>query len=74
MGCSLRTERYRYTQWGAGQFGSELYDHQVDPGEFNNLAIAPDESIQRLIGQLQPLLDARASGKVPTTPVNPAKL
>jgi iduronate 2-sulfatase len=74
MGCSLRTERYRYTQWGAGQFGSELYDHQVDPGEFNNLAVAPDESIQRLIGQLQPLLDARASGKLPSAPVNPDKL
>ncbi|MCP4262108.1 MAG: sulfatase, partial [Planctomycetes bacterium] len=33
---SLRTERWRYTQWGGPQ-KAELYDHYNDPGEFENL-------------------------------------
>jgi len=38
-GYSLRTERYRYTLWGTlGDLGIELYDHQTDPEEMNNLA------------------------------------
>ena len=34
---SLRTERWRYTEWG-GPENAELYDHNNDPGEFKNLA------------------------------------
>lgn len=38
-GYSLRTERYRYTEWGeSGAEGRELYDHQQDSAEMNNLA------------------------------------
>jgi uncharacterized sulfatase len=37
-GRSVRTERWRYTQWGGGEKGEELYDHDVDPGEVRNLA------------------------------------
>ncbi len=37
MGYSLRTSRYRYTEWGDGEFGSELYDHEMDPRELTNL-------------------------------------
>jgi iduronate 2-sulfatase len=37
-GYSLRTARYRYNEWGAdGAGGAELYDHQTDPQEMNNL-------------------------------------
>ncbi|MCA9050244.1 MAG: sulfatase, partial [Planctomycetaceae bacterium] len=38
-GYSLRTERYRYTEWDedAAQ-GREVYDHQTDPAEMKNLA------------------------------------
>ena len=50
-GYSLRTSRYRYTEWGAqGNEGAELYDHQSDPQEMTNLANRPDQTatIKRL--------------------------
>lgn len=37
MGYSLRTERYRYTEWSGGDEGVELYDYQADPKEMQNL-------------------------------------
>lgn len=75
MGCSIRDERYRYTEWGeAGEHGVELYDHHTDPGEFENLAIQPDANAELIITRLRPLLHQRASGKVPQTPFNPARL
>ena len=48
MGCSVRTDRYRYTEWRDFRSGKvvakELYDHQSDPDESRNLiAAAPDE-------------------------------
>lgn len=41
MGRSVRTERYRYTEWDGGRAGAELYDHERDPREFENLASDP---------------------------------
>jgi iduronate 2-sulfatase len=38
FGRSVRTERFRYTEWDEGNAGVELYDHQKDPNEFTNLA------------------------------------
>src|SRR5205085_7858 len=38
MGRSLRTERWRYTEWDEGRAGVELYDHDADPQEMRNLA------------------------------------
>ncbi|MEO1617165.1 MAG: sulfatase [Planctomycetota bacterium] len=74
MGCSIRTERYRFTQWGNGKHGEELYDHATDPGEFNNLALNPDPKTRRLMDQLQAHLNRYASGKTPRSPFNPPRL
>jgi iduronate 2-sulfatase len=74
MGCSIRTERYRFTEWAEGAAGMELYDHATDPGEFHNLALEPDKKSKVVISRLRPLLRERASGKVPTTPFNPKRL
>jgi iduronate 2-sulfatase len=41
VGKSVRTPRWRYTEWDAGKQGAELYDHDADPGEYHNLAGDP---------------------------------
>ncbi len=41
MGRSIRTERYRLTEWDNIEKGTELYDHDSDPGELRNLAAEP---------------------------------
>lgn len=41
LGKSLRTERWRYTEWDNGKQGIELYDEQTDPQESVNLAGNP---------------------------------
>ncbi|MEX0641546.1 MAG: sulfatase [Pirellulales bacterium] len=43
-GFSVRTERYRYTEWDNGKRGVELYDHENDPHEFKNLATDPQHT------------------------------
>jgi len=40
-GHSVRTERYRYTEWDGGKQGAELYDYETDPGELHNLENDP---------------------------------
>lgn len=38
-GDSIRTDRWRYTEWSDGS--RELYDHSIDPEETKNLAAEP---------------------------------
>jgi iduronate 2-sulfatase len=38
QGYSMRTQKYRYTEWNNGKEGRELYDHENDPHEITNLA------------------------------------
>ena len=74
MGCSIRDDRWRFTEWGEGKNGTELYDHHSDPNEFHNLATDPDANAQAVINRLRPILRRHASGKVPTVPVNQSRL
>ena len=41
FGYTLRTPRWRYTEWDEGRRGRELYDHDADPRELRNLAKDP---------------------------------
>ncbi|HIE99947.1 MAG: sulfatase [Fuerstiella sp.] len=59
-GYSIRTVRYRYTEWGDdGAGGNELYDHQSDPEEMHNLAGAVEQA--GVVEQLSRMLRARIS-------------
>ncbi|MCB1224411.1 MAG: sulfatase [Verrucomicrobiales bacterium] len=58
-GYSVRTDRWRYTEWRDIKTGQvmdrELYDHQTDPTETRNLAADPSlgETLQTLAQRLQ---------------------
>lgn len=48
MGRTVRTERWRYTEWDDGKQGVELYDHEKDPHEETNLAAEPAQADTRM--------------------------
>jgi uncharacterized sulfatase len=54
MGRSVRTERWRYSEWDEGRQGVELYDHDNDPKELRNLAKDPQHS--KTVVELKALL------------------
>jgi len=74
MGRSIRTERWRYSDWAEGKQGEELYDHLADPLEFNNLADNATRENLRIIKTLRIILEKKASGLIPKTPFNPKRL
>jgi uncharacterized sulfatase len=53
-GHSVRTDRYRYTEWDFGAKGEELYDEQNDPHELHNLAA--DAKYADVVKQMKSLL------------------
>jgi flagellin-specific chaperone FliS len=60
MGYSMRTDRYRFTQWRSRSDSSkvdatELYDHQIDPQENSNVANHPTSAalVKQLAAQLE---------------------
>lgn len=57
MGYSVRTEKFRYTEWDGGKQGIELYDHTADPREHKNLA--QDPRYAKTIQELQALLRSK---------------
>jgi uncharacterized sulfatase len=57
MGYSVRTERYRYTEWDNGKKGKQLYDYEQDPVELKNLA--DDPAYADMVKKLKALLPAK---------------
>ena len=58
LGRSIRTDRYRYTEWDEGEFGVELYDYENDPEEYTNLANHPEK--EPLVEKLKSALMKRS--------------
>jgi uncharacterized sulfatase len=56
QGRSVRTDRWRFTEWDGGKRGVELYDHDNDPHEWKNLA--NDPRYENTVRKLQQALGA----------------
>ena len=72
MGRTVRTDRWRYTEWNGGAVGAELYDHDNDPREWTNLALQPAHAAER--AELRRLFDNKARATPPDSPVDPKRL
>jgi iduronate 2-sulfatase len=69
FGYSLRTDRWRYTEWDEGREGAELYDHEADPGELVNLAKKPEHAAT--VAELSKTLQEAAKKTFPKDGVTP---
>ena len=69
-GYSLRTSRWRYTEWAEGAQGRELYDHDTDPNELTNLASDPAHA--KTIEDLSVQLRAAVKATFPPSGERPA--
>ena len=61
MGRSVRTPRWRYTEWGEGKHGVELYDHSKDSGEYYNLSANPEYA--HVVSKMKQLLQGGLLGE-----------
>jgi len=66
-GISIRTPRWRYTEWRDKQSGEvqarELFDQRADPGEFHNLA--GKEAHAETMEKLRERFESRPRGELP---------
>lgn len=65
-GRSLRTERWRYSEWAGDAAQAELYDHQTDPREHTNLAKDPKHA--HTVKELHELLAKGWRAALPSAP------
>jgi iduronate 2-sulfatase len=70
FGYSLRTDRFRYTEWDDGQKGKELYAHPQDIREQTNLADDPKYAAD--LKQVSDLLHQAVSQSFPADGVTPS--
>lgn len=70
MGYSMRTERFRYTEWKHLKSGKilarELYDHRSDPGE--NVNIIDETRYTAVLKNLEEMMKLGWKGALPQTP------
>lgn len=71
FGYTLRTPRWRYTEWDEGKKGRELYDHDADPKERKNLASDPAHA--KTIEELSQKLRTAAKGTFPPSGRTPER-
>ena len=64
-GWSVRSERYRYSEWNSGK-DAILFDYQIDPDETTNLASDPKH--QDTVAQMRRLLRDGWQQAVPPSP------
>jgi iduronate 2-sulfatase len=69
FGYSIRTNRWRYTEWDEGKQGTELYDHDTDPSELMNVAGKPEHAA--LVNSLQRQLRDAAKSSFPQSGTTP---
>jgi len=69
FGYSMRTPRWRYTEWDEGKEGCELYDHDADPKELTNLADKPEHAAT--IDELSGKVSAAVKATFPADGVTP---
>ncbi len=69
-GYSLRTPRWRYTEWDEGKEGHELYDHEADPKEQINLADKVDHAA--IVTEISAKIREAAKASFPVDGVTPA--
>lgn len=62
-GYSIRTDRWRYTEWDHAKSGRELYDETQDPGEYYNLAERQENN--GIMEELSRELERRRNARVP---------
>lgn len=68
QGTAMRTDRYRYVEWKNRQgelVARELYDHQLDPAENENLAVKPES--QAVLDELGRQFKAGWRGALPSS-------